>query len=338
MTITVAVDMMSGDRGLQVTAPAVRKALDRISDLSVIAVGDRSAMTAALEGLQDAARVSYASASQVVEMNESAAGALRNKKDSSLRVSIDQVAEGKAHASVSSGNTGALMATARFVLKTLSGIDRPAIVSALPRADGHVHVLDLGANIDSSPRHLLQFGLMCSSLVRTLEGIKSPTVALLNVGSEEIKGSSTVKEAADLFQASTLNYVGYVEGDDIFNGQVNIIVCDGFAGNVALKTSEGLAQMLIRAVREEYSRGPWSRFVALLSSSVLTSIRSRIDHRRYDGAVLLGLNGTVVKSHGGTDSVGFAHAIEVAHSAARNGLVENIRKDLNGQQEQQNAV
>ena len=337
MTITVAVDMMSGDRGLQVTAPAVRKALDRIPDLSVIAVGDRSAMTAAFDGLQVAGRVDYASSSQVVEMNESAAGALRNKKDSSLRVSIDQVAEGHAHASVSSGNTGALMATARFVLKTLSGIDRPAIVTALPRADGHVHVLDLGANIDSSPQHLLQFGLMCSSLVRTLEGIKNPTVALLNVGSEEIKGNSTVKEAAELFQASSLNYIGYVEGDDIFNGQVNIIVCDGFAGNVALKTSEGLAQMLARAVREEYSRGAWSRFVALLSRSVLVSIRSRIDHRQYDGAVLLGLNGTVVKSHGGTDSVGFAHAIEVAHSAAKNGLVENIRMDLNGQQEQGNT-
>jgi glycerol-3-phosphate acyltransferase PlsX len=328
VTITVAVDMMSGDRGLQVTAPAVSQALGRMPDLFVIAVGEQTAMSAALDGLQYPDRLSFVAASEVVEMNEPAAMALRAKKDSSLRVSVNQVAEGAADACVSSGNTGALMATARFVLKTLSGIDRPAIVSALPRADGHVHVLDLGANVESSPQHLLQFGMMGSSLVRSLEGISEPTVALLNIGSEEIKGNNTVKAAAELFQDSPLNFVGYVEGDDIFNGQVDIIVCDGFAGNVALKTSEGLAQMLTRAVREEYSRGLWSRFVAVLSRSVLDSIRGRIDHRQYDGAVLLGLRGTVVKSHGGTDPVGFARAIEVAHSAVSHSLVENIRKDL----------
>ncbi len=328
MTITVAVDMMSGDRGLQVTAPAVSQALGRIPDLFVIAVGEQAAMASALEELQNADRLCFVAASEVVEMNEPAAMAVRAKKDSSLRISINQVAEGAADACVSSGNTGALMATARFVLKTLSGIDRPAIVSALPRADGHVHVLDLGANVESTPQHLLQFGMMGSSLVRSLEGIREPTVALLNVGSEEIKGNNTVKAAAELFQDSPLNFVGYVEGDDIFNGHVDIIVCDGFAGNVALKTSEGLAQMLTRTVQEEFSRGFWSRCVAVLSRSVLDSIRRRIDHRQYDGAVLLGLRGTVVKSHGGTDPVGFARAIEVAHSAAKNGLVENIRKDL----------
>jgi glycerol-3-phosphate acyltransferase PlsX len=245
-----------------------------------------------------------------------------------MRVAINLLAQGQASACVSAGNTGALMATARFVLKTLPGIDRPAIIGALPRPDGHVHVLDLGANVDSPAEILLQFGLMGDSMVRTLEGVQRPTVGLLNVGSEEIKGSETIKQAAELLRTSRLNYIGYVEGDDIFNGSVDIIVSDGFAGNIALKASEGLAQMLIRVMREEFSRGLLSKIAALIAAPVLRSFRDRIDHRRYNGAMLLGLNGAVVKSHGAADELGFHHAIGVARLAAQNDLVSHIRSDL----------
>ncbi|HJP45824.1 MAG TPA: phosphate acyltransferase PlsX, partial [Arenicellales bacterium] len=274
--------------------------------------------------------VEIVQAAEVVDMHESPATALRSKKNSSMRVAINLVAEGRADACVSAGNTGALMATARFVLRMLPGVDRPAIISALPRADSHVHMLDLGANVDSSPEILLQFGLMAVSMVRSLEHVQQPTIGLLNVGSEDIKGSEIIKRAADLFKASEINYVGYVEGDDIFQGEVDIIVCDGFAGNVALKTSEGLAQMLVKVMREEYTRNLWTRLAAFLSIPVLRSFRARVDHRRYNGAVLLGLNGTVVKSHGGADSFAFSHAIEVAREAVENKLLQRLRADFSG--------
>ena len=330
MTVTLAVDMMGGDNGLAVTAPGIRRALQNYSNLHCLLVGRQADIVSLLGDLSGNPNVEIVQAAEVVDMHESPATALRSKKNSSMRVAINLVAEGRADACVSAGNTGALMATARFVLRMLPGVDRPAIISALPRADSHVHVLDLGANVDSSPEILLQFGLMAVSMVRSLEHVQQPTVGLLNVGSEDIKGSEIIKRAADLFKASEINYVGYVEGDDIFQGEVDIIVCDGFAGNVALKTSEGLAQMLVKVMREEYTRNLWTRLAAFLSIPVLRSFRARVDHRRYNGAVLLGLNGTVVKSHGGADSFAFSHAIEVAREAVENKLLQRLRADFSG--------
>ncbi len=330
MTVTLAVDMMGGDNGLAVTAPGIRRALQNYSNLHCLLVGRQADIVSLLGDLSGNPNVEIVQAAEVVDMHESPATALRSKKNSSMRVAINLVAEGRADACVSAGNTGALMATARFVLRMLPGVDRPAIISALPRADSHVHVLDLGANVDSSPEILLQFGLMAVSMVRSLEHVQQPTVGLLNVGSEDIKGSEIIKRAADLFKASEINYVGYVEGDDIFEGEVDIIVCDGFAGNVALKTSEGLAQMLVKVMREEYTRNLWTRLAAFLSIPVLRSFRARVDHRRYNGAVLLGLNGTVVKSHGGADSFAFSHAIEVAREAVENKLLQRLRADFSG--------
>ncbi len=319
---------MGGDNGLAATAPGVAQAISQHPDLHCLLVGDADRIRTAIKGIEAQERVQIVHASESVDMHESPASALRSKKDSSMRVAINLLAQGQASACVSAGNTGALMATARFVLKTLPGIDRPAIIGALPRPDGHVHVLDLGANVDSPAEILLQFGLMGDSMVRTLEGVQRPTVGLLNVGSEEIKGSETIKQAAELLRTSRLNYIGYVEGDDIFNGSVDIIVSDGFAGNIALKASEGLAQMLIRVMREEFSRGLLSKIAALIAAPVLRSFRDRIDHRRYNGAMLLGLNGAVVKSHGAADELGFHHAIGVARLAAQNDLVSHIRSDL----------
>ncbi|HJP07674.1 MAG: phosphate acyltransferase [Acidiferrobacteraceae bacterium] len=328
MKINLAIDMMGGDNGLAATAPGVAQAISQHPDLHCLLVGDADRIRTAIKGIEAQERVQIVHASESVDMHESPASALRSKKDSSMRVAINLLAQGQASACVSAGNTGALMATARFVLKTLPGIDRPAIIGALPRPDGHVHVLDLGANVDSPAEILLQFGLMGDSMVRTLEGVQRPTVGLLNVGSEEIKGSETIKQAAELLRTSRLNYIGYVEGDDIFNGSVDIIVSDGFAGNIALKASEGLAQMLIRVMREEFSRGLLSKIAALIAAPVLRSFRDRIDHRRYNGAMLLGLNGAVVKSHGAADELGFHHAIGVARLAAQNDLVSHIRSDL----------
>jgi glycerol-3-phosphate acyltransferase PlsX len=330
VTVTLAVDMMGGDKGLAVTAPGIRRALQNYSNLHCLLVGRQTDIVSLLGDLSGNPNVEIVQAAEVVDMHESPATALRSKKNSSMRVAINLVAEGRADACVSAGNTGALMATARFVLRMLPGVDRPAIISALPRADSHVHMLDLGANVDSSPEILLQFGLMAVSMVRSLEHVQQPTVGLLNVGSEDIKGSEIIKRAADLFKASEINYVGYVEGDDIFQGEVDIIVCDGFAGNVALKTSEGLAQMLVKVMREEYTRNLWTRLAAFLSIPVLRSFRARVDHRRYNGAVLLGLNGTVVKSHGGADSFAFSHAIEVAREAVENKLLQRLRADFSG--------
>ena len=330
MTVTLAVDMMGGDNGLAVTAPGIRRALQNYSNLHCLLVGRQADIVSLLGDTIGNPNIEIVQAAEVVDMHESPATALRSKKNSSMRVAINLVAEGRADACVSAGNTGALMATARFVLRMLPGVDRPAIISALPRADSHVHVLDLGANVDSSPEILLQFGLMAASMVRSLERVQQPTVGLLNVGSEDTKGSEIIKRAADLFKASEINYVGYVEGDDIFQGEVDIIVCDGFAGNVALKTSEGLAQMLVKVMREEYTRNLWTRLAAFLSIPVLRSFRARVDHRRYNGAVLLGLNGTVVKSHGGADSFAFSHAIEVAREAVENKLLQRLRADFSG--------
>ncbi|RME33819.1 MAG: phosphate acyltransferase PlsX, partial [Gammaproteobacteria bacterium] len=267
-------------------------------------------------------------ASQVLEMGESPSHALRNKKDSSMRVAIDLVKEGEVQACVSAGNTGALMATARFVLRMLPGVDRPAICTTLPGLKGDTFLLDLGANVDSSSEQMFQFAVMGSILARAVENIPNPRVGLLNVGEEEIKGNDRVKQTATLLAESGLNYIGFVEGNDIYTGDADVIVCDGFVGNVALKSSEGVAQMITEFVREEFTRNLYTRFTAMLARPVLKAVRKRIDPRRYNGASLLGLRGTVVKSHGSADSLSFATAIRVAMLEAEKDVPETISREL----------
>ena len=253
---------------------------------------------------------------------------MRNKKDSSMRVAINLVKSGEAQAAVSAGNTGALMAISRFVLKTLPGVDRPAIASILPSMRGRTYVLDLGANVDCTAEHLLQFGIMGASLVAAVEHIDRPTVGLLNIGEEEIKGNEVVKRAAELLRGSGLNFFGNVEGNDIFKGTTNVVVCDGFVGNVALKASEGLAQMMATFLREEFGRNLLTKALAVLAMPVLTRFKGRVDHRRYNGAALVGLRGVVVKSHGSADAFAFEQAIARAAEAAGNRLLERITERM----------
>jgi len=335
VAVTIAVDAMGGDHGPAVTVPAALAALERHPDLKLILVGQREAVVAELvrQGRKEDERLAVHHASEVVGMDEPPAQALRGKKDSSMRVAINLVKQGEAQATVSAGNTGALMATARFVLKTLPGIDRPAIITAFPTLYGHVHILDLGANVDSTPEQLMQFGVMGSLLVGAVKQVERPAVALLNVGAEDIKGNEVVKKADELFRASDLNYHGYVEGDEIFLGrnnsvQIDVIVCDGFVGNVALKTSEGLAKMISQFLREEFTRGAYSRLAALVAMPVLKALKRRLDPRQYNGASLVGLNGIVIKSHGGTDIEGFQNAIRVATSEVRDQIPQLIGQKL----------
>ena len=323
MTITVAIDCMGGDHGPAVTVPAALAFVRANADARVVLVGQEEALRPYLGAAVDG-RVTVRHASQVVGMDESPSLALRGKKDSSMRVAIDLVRQGEADACVSAGNTGALMAISRFVLKMLPGIDRPAICAALPTMSGHTHVLDLGANVDCSPEHLLQFGLMGASLVSAIEHHERPTVGILNIGEEEIKGNDVVKRAADLLRDSGLNFIGNVEGDGLYKGDAEVVVCDGFVGNVALKSSEGLAQMLGAFLREEFGRGPLAKLSALIALPVLKRFKSRLDHRRYNGACLLGLKGIVVKSHGSADAFGYGFAIARAADAARTGVLARI--------------
>jgi glycerol-3-phosphate acyltransferase PlsX len=319
---------VGGDGGLDVTIAAALSSLQSHPDLDLVLVGPEDLIRRHLGGQVDQPRLQIQHATECVEMDESPASALRFKKDSSMRVAINLVHEGKADACVSAGNTGALMATARFVLKTLPGIDRPAICGVLPRATGQVHMMDLGANIECSANLLFQFGVMATIMVRYLDGIEKPSVGLLNIGIENMKGNEAIKGASKLFRNSRLNYHGFVEGDAIFTGDVDIIVCDGFSGNVALKTSEGLAQMLTKITREAFVYNWYSRLLGGLAMPTLKSIFQRIDHRRYNGAALLGLRGPVIKSHGGADHVAFAHAIEVARRAVNTSLVRHIGEEL----------
>lgn len=334
--ITVALDAMGGDRGVDVTVPAALSALDDNSDLSLILVGPRDILAAELKrahGVEsDRLRVQHAA--EVVAMDEPPADALRKKKDSSLRVAIDLVKNATAAAAVSAGNTGALMATARFVLKTLPGIDRPAICTTLPTTRGHVHMLDLGANVDCTPEQLVQFAIMGSILVSAVEGKPNPRVGLLNIGSEDIKGNDTVKRTAELLRAAPVNYCGYVEGDAIYTGDMDVIVCDGFVGNVALKTSEGLAHMIAHFMRQEFKRNPFTQLAALVALPVLNAFKKRVDPRRYNGASLVGLNGTVIKSHGGADRLAFKHAILEALAEARKDVPRRIGDALAAMQAQ----
>jgi glycerol-3-phosphate acyltransferase PlsX len=311
--ITIALDAMGGDHGPAEVVPAALRALSRHPELQLILVGERTALEAALPAADDRLeRLSIQHASETVGMDEPPAQALRLKKDSSMRVAINLVREGRASACVSAGNTGALMATARYVLKTLPGIDRPAIITAIPALQGHTHMLDLGANVDCSAEHLSQFAAMGSILATAVDNIERPRIGLLNVGAEQIKGNDQVKEAARLLAQSELNYIGYVEGDDIYGDRVDVIVCDGFVGNVSLKTSEGVARMIAEYLREEFRRTLYNRLVGLVALPILSKLKQRIDPRRYNGASLLGLQGIVIKSHGGADAIAFANAIDIA--------------------------
>lgn len=326
MKVAVAIDCMGGDHGPAVTIPAAEAFLRHHPDASVILVGRPEALEtgAAVLAARYAGRVAVQPAAEVVTMDDAPAIAMRTKKNSSMRVAIDLVKEGRADAAVSAGNTGALMAISRFVLKTLPGIDRPAIASVLPSTNGQTYVLDLGANVDCTPEHLLQFGVMGAMLVAAVEHVERPSVGLLNIGEEAIKGNDVVKQAGVLLRASGLNFYGNVEGDDIFKGTTDVVVCDGFVGNVLLKTSEGLAQMLARFLREEFGRNLLSKFMAVCAMPVLNRFKHRVDHRRYNGAALVGLRGVVVKSHGSADVFGFEQAIHRAAEAASNHLVDRI--------------
>ncbi len=317
---------MGGDHGVHVTVPAALSFIDENKDARVLLVGLPEVLEAELkkQGNVSNERIQVRPAPEVVAMDEAPASALRGKRKSSMRIAVDAVKNQDAHACVSAGNTGALMAISRFVLKMLPGIDRPAIASFLPTQRGHTCMLDLGANVDCTADHLLQFAVMGSSLIAAVDHIDKPSVGLLNIGEEEIKGNDVVKEAAELLRESGLNFFGNIEGTDIYKGTTDVIVCDGFVGNVALKTSEGLAQMLAAYLREEFGRNLLTQISGAVAMPVLNAFRRRVDHRRYNGASLLGLKGIVVKSHGSADSFGFRFAIQRAYDEARHDVLRGI--------------
>ncbi|MBI5937181.1 MAG: phosphate acyltransferase PlsX [Betaproteobacteria bacterium] len=329
--VTIAIDAMGGDHGPHVTVKAALEFLKQHGDVNIILVGLKEAIEAELKALraQPDNRLRIHHASEVVTMDDPLTIALRGKKDSSMRVSAELVKRGEADAAVSAGNTGALMAVSRFVLKTLPGIERPAIATTLPnRNDGWTHVLDLGANVDCTAEHLRQFGIMGAALVAAVEHKERPLVGLLNIGEEDIKGNEVVKQAAELLKASGLNFHGNVEGDDIYKGTVDVVVCDGFVGNVALKASEGLAKMIGDELKREFTRGPLSKLSALIAMPVIKRFKKRFDPRRYNGASLLGLRGIVIKSHGSADAYAFRKAIERAAEEVRGGLLRRITEQV----------
>ncbi|PTR14657.1 phosphate:acyl-[acyl carrier protein] acyltransferase [Nitrosospira sp. Nsp2] len=330
MDITVAVDCMGGDHGPQVTVPAVVDYLHRNPGTDIVLVGLPDVIESELRALKATPnpRLRIQPASEVVGMDESPALALRGKKNSSMRVALDLVKSGAAQACVSAGNTGALIATSRFVLKTLPGIDRPALAVVLPTIRGHTYVLDLGANVDCSAEHLLQFGVMGATLVATVENKERPSIGLLNIGEEEIKGNEVVKQAAELLRDSGLNFYGNIEGNDIYKGTTDVVVCDGFVGNVALKTSEGVAQMLSTFLREEFKRNLLTKFAGLVALPVIKAFKRRVDHRRYNGASLLGLRGIVIKSHGSADRHAFRFAIARAVDEVRGGMLRRMSEGV----------
>ena len=323
MAIVLAVDAMGGDHGVRITVPAALRFLDETADVNIVLVGDRDSIYKQLgdklSSYSD--RIEVAHATQVVGMDEAPQSAMRTKRDSSMRVAINLIKETKANAVVSAGNTGALMAISRYVLRTMDGIDRPAIAKLMPTVKGEVCVLDLGANVECAPEHLLQFGVMGSQLMRGVTGKLTPSVGVLNIGSEDIKGNETVKKAAELLKKTNLNFYGNVEGDDIFKGVVDVVVTDGFTGNVSLKTTEGVAKMISFFLKEEFTRSWWTKIIALLSFPVLKRLKQRVDPSKYNGAVLLGLNGLVVKSHGGADVDGFYYALKQAHHEVETNVI-----------------
>ena len=337
LEIRIALDAMGGDQGPAVVVPAALMALAKYPELHLILVGEPDILAARLAQCQSGyepmlSRLSVQATTQTVSMDESPASALRMKRDSSMRVAIDQVKQNLAHACVSAGNTGALMAIARFVLKMEPGIDRPAIVYALPSMKGPVYVLDLGANIDCNAHHLVQFAIMGSILCAALEHKIAPTVGLLNIGKEPIKGNEVIKQAdLILSDLSSIHYLGYVEGDDIYKGTTDIVVCDGFVGNVALKTSEGLAKMMLHFAREAFMRSAYTRMIGFFAKPILKALYRRFDPNQYNGASLLGLRGIVVKSHGNANALAFCRAIEMAILAIRKNVPDLIRVQLGAQ-------
>lgn len=322
---------MGGDHGLKVVIPACVNAVNKNTKLQLILVGDEKKIKSQLKRhhAENNPSLSVVHAPETVAMDELPSHALRNKKKSSMRVAINLVKEGEAQACVSAGNTGALMATARFVLKTLHGIDRPAIIAELPTKEGRTRVIDLGANVDSCAEHLFQFAVMGSALIKALDGTKRPKIAVLNVGVEEIKGNDQVKRTAQLLtECDVMNYVGYVEGDHFYTGKADLIVCDGFVGNVALKSSEGLANLMLGVLKESFMRTWWTKLVGLMAKPALSQLRKRMDPARYNGATLLGLNGIVIKSHGGAKRRAFQFAIEQAAAQAENEVVERVHEQI----------
>ena len=332
MTIKVSIDASGGDFGFPVTVKAGINALGIYKDLHLHFVGDEKGIQKELnkhsiyKTFLD--RISITHASEVINMDDSPSTALRHKKDSSMRVAIDLIENGTVDACVSAGNTGALMAIARFILKTIEGVDRPAIMGSFPTLNGHIHVLDLGANVDSKPETLLQFAFMGSITVQNTENIPNPTIGLLNVGVEEMKGHDRIQDTAELLKASSLNYSGFVEGDDIYKGVVDVIVCDGFEGNIALKASEGVANMFSYFLKESFNRNFLTKIVALLAKPIMNNFKSHVDPGQYNGASLLGLKGVVVKSHGNADIDSYFQAIKEAYLEAHAKITDKISAQL----------
>jgi len=325
---TIALDAMGGDFGPEVVIPAAVHVVKKIKDIRIILVGDEARLRdfAKQHNIDLNEHFEIEHASQVVEMHEDPRHAVRKKKDSSMRVAINLVKDGRAQAAVSAGNTGALMATAKFVLKTVPGIDRPAICTTIPSYGGHTHMLDLGANVDSSAEHLFQFALMGSVLAEAIDNTSEPKVGLLNIGSEDSKGNAQVKAANKLLKDGSFNYIGYVEGDDIYTDKVDVVVCDGFVGNVSLKTMEGVAKMISTLMREEFKSSLLSMLAGLIAMPVLNRFKKRVDPRMYNGASMLGLDGIVIKSHGSADMLSYANAIEIALLEVEKSVPEHIRE------------
>jgi len=330
--LTIALDAMGGDFGPSVTVPAALLALKKLTDINLILVGNEQVLREQLQQVGHATlpeRLQLKHASQTVLMDDLPSHALRNKKDSSMRVAINMVKEGEADACVSAGNTGALMATARFVLKMIPGVERPALIVPLPNSSGHTtHMLDLGANIDVSAEVLMEFAVMGSILCNVVENVDNPRVGLLNIGAEEIKGNEVIKEAARLLLDTPLNYIGFVEGNDIYNGRADVVVCDGFVGNVSLKTTEGVAKLIRQFLSEEFKKNLFTKLAGLIAMPVLKALKGRIDPRSYNGSSLLGLQGVVVKSHGGADALALANAINVAKVEREKNVPELIGRQL----------
>ncbi|EGV52320.1 phosphate acyltransferase PlsX [Candidatus Endoriftia persephone] len=326
--VTISLDAMGGDHGAAVVVPAALDYLRNDPDVCLILVGNEALLREKVGGHSFGDRLRFHHASQEVGMDELPSKALRGKKDSSMRVAINLVKEGVADACVSAGNTGALMATSRFVLKMLPNVDRPAIITALPSIEGQTYMLDLGANVDCSAEHLFQFAVMGSEQVSAVADISNPRIGLLNIGQEEIKGNEQVKGAHELLAASSLNYIGYVEGDDVFKGGVDVVVADGFVGNVALKSSEGVAKMISHAMKESFRRNWLTKLAGLAAMPVLKAFRRRIDPRRYNGASLLGLRGIVIKSHGGADQLAFENAIGIARKEVLTDVLSRIASQV----------
>jgi glycerol-3-phosphate acyltransferase PlsX len=325
----ISIDAMSGDLGAEVVVRAANQALREYSHLELLLVGDQEELQGHITRIVgDEPRLTIVHASEVVEMSDSPVDAMRKKKDSSMRVAINLVKEGRAQACVSAGNTGALMGTAKFVLKMLPGIDRPAIITELPAKGGTLHMLDLGANTLCTADHLFQFAVMGSIVTEDITGVKNPRVALLNIGAEDTKGHDTVKDAAAMLNASSLNYVGFIEGSELFSGKADVVVTDGFTGNVALKTMEGTVGLAAHYLKRAFTRNLFSKVQAFLSRSVLNHLKGRMDPRKYNGATLVGLNGIVVKSHGSADSYSFLHAITTAVVEVQKQVPQQIGKLL----------